>query len=308
MITYYKKNGKKVAKQEYNETNCWVDCVCPDISEVKYISKELNIDYDFLKSAIDEEETPHIDVEDDVTLIVLDTPVKENTDKNSSYYTTPISIFITKSNILTISLKNNDISNILNSKFIKNADINNKLNFVLNVMLFVSRKYLKYINQITKTGDMIENVLQKSMKNKELMQLLEIKKSLVYFSSSLKNIKITLEKMTRSNFVKVHGEDRELLDDVLIEIKQAIEMTDTYFNIISSTMEAFASIISNNLNIVMKILASLTLIISIPTVVSGLYGMNTPNLPMMQHWWFPLVISGVLMYFSYLILKYKDMI
>ena len=141
------------------------------------------------------------------------------------------------------------------------------------------------------------------MKNKELIQLLEIEKSLVYFSSSLKTTKVTLEKLFRSRFVDHDESDKDLMDDVLIEIKQAIEMTDTYLNIVSGTMEAFASIISNNLNIVMKVLASLTLIISIPTVISGIYGMNTKNFPMMDYWWFPIILSIALMIIAFFILR-----
>ena len=134
------------------------------------------------------------------------------------------------------------------------------------------------------------------------------KKEVIYFSSSLKTTKVTLEKLFRSRFVDHDESDKDLMDDVLIEIKQAIEMTDTYLNIVSGTMEAFASIISNNLNIVMKVLASLTLIISIPTVISGIYGMNTKNFPMMDYWWFPIILSVALMLIAFFILRKKDMI
>ena len=133
------------------------------------------------------------------------------------------------------------------------------------------------------------------MKNKELIQLLEIEKSLVYFSSSLKSNEVTLEKIMRGRFIKMYEEDQDLLEDVLVEIKQAIEMANIYLNILSGTMDAFASVISNNLNIVMKVLASITLIISIPTVISGLYGMNVDGLPLSQFWWFPFVLSLVCM-------------
>ena len=228
--------------------------------------------------------------------------------KSVTYYTTPLSIFLTHDNVITITLKNSDIINSFAAGRVKKGDTSDKINFILNVILYSASKYLRYLNQIIKNSDRIEKSLRKSMKNNELIQLLEIEKSLVYFSSSLKTTKVTLEKIFRLKFLGSDESDKELMDDVLIEIKQAIEMAETYLNIVSGTMEAFSSIISNNLNIVMKILASLTLIISIPTVISGIYGMNTPGLPMMDDWWFPIVLSLILMLVSFFILRRKDMI
>ena len=162
---------------------------------------------------------------------------------------------------------------------LKGVMTNLKTHFVLHIMLRMATKYLQYLKQIDKISDHVERELRKSMKNQELIQLLDIEKSLVYFSSSLKADEVTLEKIMRGRYIKLYDEDQDLLEDVLIEIKQAIEMSSIYLNILSGTMDAFASVISNNLNIVMKVLASITLIISIPTVISGLYGMNVQNLP-----------------------------
>ena len=145
------------------------------------------------------------------------------------------------------------------------------------------------------------------MKNAELIQLLEVEKSLMYFSSSLKANEITIEKIMRGRAIRLYEEDQDLLEDVLIEIKQAIEMASIHLNILSGTMDAFASIISNNLNIVMKVLASITLIISIPTVISGIYGMNVDHLPF-ANFWFPVTIALVLMAAAFGILKKKQMI
>ena len=155
---------------------------------------------------------------------------------------------------------------------LKGVMTNLKTHFVLHIMLRMATKYLQYLKQIDKISDHVERELRKSMKNQELIQLLDIEKSLVYFSSSLKADEVTLEKIMRGRYIKLYDEDQDLLEDVLIEIKQAIEMSSIYLNILSGTMDAFASVISNNLNIVMKVLASITLIISIPTVISGLYG------------------------------------
>ncbi|MDR1240497.1 MAG: magnesium transporter CorA family protein [Oscillospiraceae bacterium] len=308
MINYFKTINNRVQKSDRCEPDSWVSCVAPGEKEINFIVEKFSIDKDFLKSALDEQESSRIDCDDDVLLIVIDCPIAEKSEKNLIYYTIPLSIFLTSENVITISLKNSEIINSIASGRIANINTSDKTRFILNIILYTAGRYLRYLNQIIRTSDRIERVLRKSMKNKELIQLLEIEKSLVYFSSSLKTTKVTVEKLFRGKFITLHEDDRELLDDVLIEIKQAIEMSDTYLNIVSGTMEAFASIISNNLNIMMKVLASITLIISIPTVVSGIYGMNTPNFPMMDHWWFPLVLSVILMYLSYTILKKKGMI
>lgn len=280
----------------------------PSEEEVSFLSEHFQIDMDLLKGALDEEEASRVDYENGVVLLVIDVPVEAKSDRMMMYYTTPLVIFLTRENVITISLRGNDITNSFASGRVRNVDTNDSSNFVLNMILFVARKYLSYLNKIIKNSNRIEKTLKKSMKNKELIQLLEIKKSLVYFSSSLKTSKATLEKLFRIGLIVKDENNTELMDDVTIELKQAIEMTDTYMNIISGTMEAFASIISNNLNIVMKILASITLIISIPTVISGIYGMNTPGLPFTDCWWFPVILSILLMAISFKILKDKDMI
>ena len=174
-------------------------------------------------------------------------------------------------------------------------------------MLRIAGRYLQYLKQIDKISNQVERELRKSMKNAELIQLLEVEKSLMYFSSSLKANEITIEKIMRGRAIRLYEEDQDLLEDVLIEIKQAIEMASIHLNILSGTMDAFASIISNNLNIVMKVLASITLIISIPTVISGIYGMNVDYLPF-ANFWFPVTIAVVLMVLAYGILKKKQMI
>lgn len=295
-------------KRDRCDPGSWVNCTIPLEEEIKIISKEFDIDFDFLKSALDEEESSRVDFQDGVMLIVVDIPLQIKYNESVTYYTTPLSIFLTNDNVITITLKNSDIINSFAAGRVKKGDTSDKINFILNIILYSASKYLRYLNQIIKNSDRIEKSLRKSMKNNELIQLLEIEKSLVYFSSSLKTTKVTLEKMFRLKFLDSDESDKELMDDVLIEIKQAIEMTETYLNIVSGTMEAFSSIISNNLNIVMKILASLTLIISIPTVISGIYGMNTPGLPMMDDWWFPIGLSLILMVISFFVLRKKDMI
>ena len=306
LITYFKTINSKLTQLDFCQKDCWVNCVEPTESETKYLVEDLGVEIEFLKAALDPEESSHIDSENGNELIIVDIPVIKKTDKDIVYSTIPLGIIITKDHIVTVSLSKNMVIEEVAKGFVKNISTRSKIQFALNLILRTAVKYLQYLKQIDKISDNVERDLKKSMKNKDFMQFLEVEKSLVYFSSSLKANESTLGKLMRGRLIKLHEEDKELLEDVLIEIRQAIEMTTIQINILSSTMEAFASIISNNLNIVMKILASITLIISVPTVVSGFYGMNT-DLPFADAPWFPWVLSLILMIISYFILKKKDM-
>lgn len=308
MVSYYKTvNGRIEEIKEY-EPGCWVNCVAPEEEETAYLLDFFKIPPELLRSALDEEESAHIDSEDDTTLIIIDVPVVEKVLGSITYSTMPIGIMITEKNVITVSLKENTILTEFAEGVVRNVMTNYKTHFVLHIMLRMASKYLQYLKQIDKISSRIERSLRKSAKNQELNQLLDIEKSLVYFSSSLKTDEITLEKIMRGRHLKLYEEDQDLLEDVLIEIKQAVEMAATHLNILNGTMDVFASIISNNLNIVMKIQASLTLIVSVPTVISGIYGMNIiGGIPFDKWWWFPIALSGVLMVLMYIILKRKDM-
>jgi magnesium transporter len=239
----------------------------------------------------------------------MDIPVK-NSDRGAvGYNTMPLGVILTSENVITVCLKQNEVLDEISRGIVRGVYTGLRSHFVLHIMLRMATKFLQNLKQIDKMSDQVELELRKSMKNKELIQLLEVEKSLVYFSASLKSNESTLEKIMRGRIVKLYEEDKELLEDVLIEIKQAIEMSGIYLNILSGTMDAFASVISNNLNIVMKVLASITLIMSIPTVISGFYGMNMrPHIPFSDVMWFPFVISGVLMTAAGFILKKSNML
>lgn len=307
MISYYKTVNGRISKIDNYEEGCWINCVSPEENEVDYLISEFDVEPDFLRAALDKEELSHIDHEDGTTLIIIDSPVVEKSGKNFTYYTVPISIMITKKNVITISLRENAVIDEFAEGLMKNVRTDFKTHFVLHIILRMASKYLQYLNQINRISDIVETELKKSMKNQELIQLLEIEKSLVYFSSSLKAINATLEKIMRGRYIKLYEDDQDLLDDVMIEIKQAMEMSEICLNILTSTMDASASIISNNLNIVMKILASITLIMSIPTIISGFYGMNV-DLPFSEYPWWPWLASALSMAVAWYILRRKDMI
>lgn len=297
VVSYYRTvNGRIEEIKEYEE-GCWVNCISPDEEEVDYLLDFFDIPPELLRSALDEEESAHIDSEDDTTLIIIDVPVVEKVSGSITYSTMPIGIMITNKNVITVSLRESTILTEFSEGVVRNVRTDYKTHFVLHIMLRMATKYLQYLKQIDKISNRIERNLRKSAKNKELNQLLDVEKSLVYFSASLKSDEITLEKIMRGRYIKLYEEDQDLLEDVLIEIKQAVDMTATYLNILNGTMDVFASIISNNLNVIMKIQASLTLLVSVPTVISGIYGMNIiGGLPFDKLWWFPLVLSAVLMF------------
>ncbi len=310
MVTYYKNVKGKLTEVKDYEPECWINCTAPDDDEKDKLIDEFGIDPDFLKSALDEEESSHIDCENGNTLIIVDIPVARKNEKSITYHTTPLGIIITDTNVITLCLRENVIIGEFAEGVVRNIYPQYKTQFVLHIILRATIKYLQYLKQIDKISDHAEHELRKSMKNKELIQLLEIEKSLVYFSSSLKANEATLEKIARGRLIKLFDEDRDLLDDVLIEVKQAIEMSNIHMNILASTMDVFASIISNNLNIVMKVLASITLLSSIPTIISGIYGMNVEYLPFTQrqYWWFPVILTGAIVAVVAYILKKKDML
>ncbi len=307
MISYYKTlEGKIMPIAEY-EPGCWINVIDPTEDEILGLIDDHDLVTDFISAALDEEESSRIESEDGTTLIIMDLPVVDKNNDNITYYTMPVGIMITDTSVITVCLKENPVISEFAEGVVKGVHTNLRTQFVLHLMLRVATRYLQYLKQIDKISDHVEKELRKSMKNKELIQLLEISKSLVYFSSALKADEITMEKMMRGRYVKLYEEDQDLLDDVIIELKQAIEMANIYLNILSGMMDAFASVISNNLNIVMKVLASITLLMSIPTIISGLYGMNVANIPV-QNFWFPVGLSVVAMLVAGYVLYRKKML
>lgn len=314
MITYYKTINGHMEKLSNYEKDCWVNCIEPTEYEMDILIEQLNVEPEILRAALDEEESSHIDTEDDNMLLIMDIPVVQRQEKNLSYITLPLAFIITHDNIITVSIHDNPIIAEFEEGVVKYVSTFFKTQFILKVMERATAKYLQYLKQIDRIIHRVDQEFRKSMRNKQLLQLLEIEKSLVYFSASLKSNDTTMQKIKRGRLVKMYDDDRELLEDILIEMKQAIDMSAIHLNILSSSMETFSSIISNNLNIVMKTLTSVTLIMSIPAIISGFYGMNNIEAGAANWgaitglWWFPFALSGVLMVIAWYILKKLDML
>jgi magnesium transporter len=297
MLKFYKTINNTITEVPEIQPGCWINVVAPTEDEISKLQHTLKVDRDFIRSALDEEETSRVESEDGQTLIVLDYPVSEvltdDKDKQIIYYTMPMGIILTDTNVITVCLKENVILDDFAKGVVKGVQTHLKTQFIFHILLKTAGRYLLYLKQVDRMSSHVEAQLHKSMKNKELIQLLGLGKSLVYFSTSLKSTETVLEKILRGRVIKLYEEDQDLLEDVLIEVKQAIEMSGIYSNILSGTMDAFASIISNNLNIVMKVMTVITIVMAVPTMVFSFYGMNVADLPM-PYTWFTLVISAAL--------------
>lgn len=281
MIKYYKTEGNITRCIDTLEKHCWVNMINPDSAELEYVSAALDVEKDFLISALDEEESSRVEVEDNNQILtIIDIPVAEEEDGAVMYSTMPLGIIVTADNIITVCLKENSIISEFESGRVRGMITNFKARFIFQLLYRISVRYLQYLKQIDKISQSVERQLRKSMKNQELIQLLDLEKSLVYFSTSLKANESTIKKLSRGKIIKLYEEDEDLLEDVLVELSQAIEMCNIYSSILSGTMDAFASIISNNLNIVMKYLASITIIMAVPTMIASFYGMNVGAIPL----------------------------
>ncbi|MGL5868922.1 magnesium transporter CorA family protein [Clostridium chrysemydis] len=293
------------------EPGCWINIVAPSDEELILISKKTNVPLDLLRASLDDEETSRIDIEDnDITSIIVDIPFTEMEDNSLTYDTYPLSIIHTKDALITVCLKNSKVlTDFINSR-IKTFFTYKKSRFTLQILNRISTYYLLYLRQIDKKSLMIEKRLHKSMKNRELIQLHSLEKSLVYFSTSLKANEITLEKMLKLELIQKYDDDKDVLENVIIENKQAIEMTEIYSNILASTMDFFASVISNNLNIVMKVLASVTILMSIPNIIGAIMGMNVKfpfNVDAPEPFYIIMILTIVLCSLVGFILYKKDM-
>ena len=278
---------------------CWVSVVAPDAEDRRWLQSELGIEPEFVRSSLDDEETSHIDHDDETgqVLVIVDCPFveddREAVDQSIVQYDThPLSlIFLPEQDLLvTVSLKESETINAFAQGKVRNLNTTQRTRMLLQMLLHISQRYLVCLRSINRQFRENERVLRKTMRNDELIKMLGFEKSLVYFSTSLKSTEATLSRIGYGRILHLYEEDRDLLDDVSIEMRQAIEMCSIYTNVLNGTMDTFGNIINNNMNITMRTLAILTLVLSIPNMVYGFYGMNTP-LPHDDTWVFAFVLS-----------------
>jgi len=298
MLNIYISNiNGELEELEDIRNGCWINLVAPTEDEIKFVSNKLQIPIDFIRDALDDEERSRIEKEDHHVLIIVDIPIISTDEVGATIYDTiPIGMIITESCFITVCLQENPIFEQFARNKVKGFYTYMKTRFAFQLLYIISTYYLRYLKQINRKTSEIEKELHQSMKNKELFSLLSLEKSLVYFTTSLKANNIVMERLLRLNYLKMYEEDQDLLQDVIIENKQAIEMTEVYSSILSGMMDAFASVISNNVNIVMKFLTAITIVISIPTLIASIYGMNV-HLPLQEHpyaFFVPITISLIL--------------
>ena len=266
----------------------------PNEAELMQISKELELDPDVIKASLDIYERSRIETDDNYTMVLVNIPTVEVHNEKELYNTIPLSIIVTKDVVITVCSEDTPVLHPFASGRVRDFFTYMRSRFILQVLYRTATLYLHYLNIIDRKSDEVENKLHKSTKNHELIELLKLEKSLVYFTTALRSNEAVLEKLSRFDIIKRYPDDSDLLEDVIVENKQAIEMANIYSGILSGMMDAFASVISNNLNIVMKVLAIITVVMAIPTMIFSAFGMNIniAAVPFSQSpWSFAIVVA-----------------
>ena len=295
---------------EYKRGN-WINMIAPSDDEIKTVCENIKIQEDFIRYALDPEERARIDYEEDdgTTLILADVPIIEKDEDQKEYSTIPVGFIIVRDEyFITVSLMENQVIRRMNPMKNKSVATYKKSRLVLQCLYVNSEIYLNLLKKINRETEIAEKELRQTRKNKSLLRLLSLEKSLVYFTTSLKANEVVMERMNRGKVIKLYEEDEDLLEDVLIENKQAMEMSKIYSDILSGVMDAYSSIISNNLNGVMKILTAITIIISVPTIISSFLWMNV-KVPMQDNpWGFAIILIASILIgiIVTIILKRKD--
>ena len=267
--TMYEKKVKKIKRMSQDS---WIDLTNPTRDEINRVIEKTEINQDLITKMLDADELPRIEVDNNATLIVIDTPLIT---EEKEYITYPLGIIITKSNyIITVSTKKIDILDDFKKNTVPDFRTAKKTRFVIQILIKTISKYLRILKFINKGIDEKEEVLKKSTKNEDLIDLLGIEKTLVYFITSLRENKAVLDRLKRGNVIDLYEGDSDLLDDAVVEMNQAIDMASIYRDILSSVTDTYATIVSNNLNDVMKFLTGMTIVLSIPTIISSFLGMN----------------------------------
>ena len=285
---------------------CWVSVVAPTKQERAWMQDEMGVIPDFVASALDDEESSRIERDDETSqvLVIVDCHfVEDNSEAASNsiiqYDTHPLAVLFLpeKDLVMTVSLKENWTVSAFESGRVRDINTAQRTRFLLQILLHISKRYQVDLRSVNRQFRENESELRRSMRNEELIKMLGFEKSLVYFSTSLKALDATIQRISYGRILKLYDEDRDLLNDTSIEVRQAIEMCEIYTQVYNETMETFGSIINNNLNLTMRTLAIITLVLSVPTTVFSFYGMNT-GLPMDETWVFPVILSVALSVFA----------
>jgi magnesium transporter len=275
MIKIRIQGEKGITETETVGKGCWIDARNVTKEDIVRLERDFGIAGELLNDIMDTDEQARIEKEDEYTAIIVRLPVFDESGE-LPYFTLPLGIILYGDKIVTICQKSSEALDDVLQKRVRGFSIRNKSAFVLNLLGRGAFTFLKYLKDLNKRTNIIKDELQRSIKNNELIQLLSIQKSLVFFTTSIKSNELLLEKLQKSPLIRFKEDEKELLEDVVIENRQAIEMANIYSSILTGTMDAFASVISNNLNIVMKRLTIVSIVLMIPTLIYSFFGMNVP--------------------------------
>ena len=297
MLRMFRTINGQVEQIQKPENGSWLCLSDPTDVELANVSMETGVDLADLRAPLDDEERSRVDVEDDYTMIIVDIPTVEERGGRDWYETIPLSIIITQSAIITVCMQDTPVLHPFMEGTIRGFNTYMKTRFILQILYRNATMYLRYLRIIDRESDKLELKLRHSMQNREILMLLELSKTLVYFTTSLKSNEIVMEKLTTLPRIKQYPEDEDLLDDVITENKQAIEMANIYSGVLANMTDAFASIVSNNLNNVMRIFTIISITLSIPTLIFSMYGMNFQEgmlgMPLTDKPWGFAVIIGI---------------
>jgi len=310
VIQYFRNIDNVTVAIDEPEPGAWVN-VLPPLKQEEFseLSENLDIPLDFLTDSLDIDERSRFEIEGKVKLIVIKTPTENNSfnESDAYYITIPICIILTHQQIITVnSFENDAIKKFLNT--FQNRSPDNRKMMVLKIFEKIVANFLEFLKEINQRRNILEQKLYASNRNVELLELVRIQKSLVYFVTTLRSNEMLMMKMERTNMLQLNEEEKEFLNDLIVDNSQALEMANIYTNILSSTLDAFASIISINLNNVMKRLTIVTIVLTVPVLISSVFGMNIPN-PFerdMHSFYYVIIISIILSIFlSYYFVKKK---
>ena len=303
MLRIYKteSNGKLVKlKRISSATHSWFNLVNPSGKEIEEVSSVLKVDADILRNSLDADERSRVELDEGVFSTIVNLPLL---DEDGNFDTLPCGLVFTTSNLLTICSRDNRILSSFNKNTAKTFNTQERTKFMLSILYKITQFYLRYLAIINRKTERIEDALKQTTSNEELFQLIGIQKSLVYFTTALRDNQLVLEKILRmtkspatSRILAFTEDDTDMLEDVIVENKQAIEMVDMHRSILEGMMDGFASIINNNVNQIMKFLAAITIVLSIPTMVASFWGMNVgvPAAAAVYGFWIVIAFSALI--------------
>jgi len=311
MLRFYKtdQQTKEIVKLEKPEIDCWIDLVAPTNEEIAEVLNVTKIDADLLTKMRDDDELPRVETSKTATLIVIDVPA---IDDDADYITYPIGIIVTNNNyVITVSPRKTNILHNFRKNLVRDFRTAKKTRFLIQIMNASAAEYLRVLDNIYRKIETREDTLQKATKNEDLVDLLMTEKTLVYFTTSLKENTLVLERINKGVVLPLYEGDLDMLEDAIIENNQAIDMAGIYREIIQSMTETYATIVSNNQNNIMKFLAGVTIVLSIPTMISSFLGMNVQfgaigTDPAAA--WVILIVSFIISIATAIILKKKDLL